>query len=74
MPSAAVQESKPTEDSHIKIPGTAPEAPKKAVVIQEIGKTIPNFDIVEDELTVTMTLNVEEDSSAKDIDLEFSET
>ncbi len=40
----------------------------------EMSKTIPNFDIVDEGQTVTMTLNVEEESSAKDIDLDFSET
>ena len=39
-----------------------------------MGKTIPNYDIKDDGETVTMTLNVEEESSAKDIDLDFSDT
>ena len=47
---------------------------KKAVVIEVIGKTIPNFDLVEDAQSLTMTFNVEEELSAKDIDLDISET
>ena len=43
-------------------------------MIEVIGKTIPNFDLVDNGATVTMTLNVEEESSAKDIDLDISET
>jgi len=39
-----------------------------------MGKTIPNYEMAEDGTTVTMTFNVEEESSAKDIDLDFSET
>ena len=39
-----------------------------------MGKTIPNYDIKDEGETVTMTLNVEEESSAKDIDLDFSDT
>jgi hypothetical protein len=39
-----------------------------------MGKTIPNYEMTEDGTTVTMTFNVEEESSAKDIDLDFSET
>lgn len=62
----------------IKIPGQS-QAPKeqkevKKIVIQEMGKTIPNYDIKDEGETVTMTLNVEEESSAKDIDLDFSDT
>lgn len=41
----------------------------------EIGKTIPNFELVEnDSQSFTMTFNVEEESSAKDIDVDISET
>jgi PIH1 CS-like domain len=40
----------------------------------EMSKTIPNFEITDEGQTVTMTLNVEEETSAKDIDLDFSET
>jgi hypothetical protein len=41
-----------------------------------MGKTIPNYELTqsEDGTTVTMVLNVEEELSAKDIDLDFSET
>ena len=39
-----------------------------------MGKTIPNYEIKDEGETVTMTLNVEEESSAKDIDLDFSDT
>ena len=41
-----------------------------------MGKTIPNYDMTqsEDGTTVTMTFNIEEKSSAKDIDLDFSDT
>ena len=41
-----------------------------------MGKTIPNYEMTqgEDGSTVTMTFNVEEESSAKDIDLHFSDT
>lgn len=39
-----------------------------------MGKTIPNYTLKDEGETVTMTLNVEEESSAKDIDLDFSET
>ena len=62
----------------IKIPGqpVKQEAPKKPIVIQEMGKTIPNYEMTqsEDGATVTMTFNVEEESTAKDIDLDFSDT
>jgi hypothetical protein len=39
-----------------------------------MGKTIPNYELKDEGETVTMTLNVEEESSAKDIDLDFSDT
>lgn len=39
-----------------------------------MGKTIPNYEIKDDGETVTMILNVEEESSAKEIDLDFSDT
>ena len=71
----------PEKQIDLKIPGQAPKfaqeaAPKKPIVIQEIGKTIPNYEMTqsEDGKTVIMTFNVEEESSAKDIDLDFSET
>lgn len=37
-----------------------------------MGKTIPNYEIKDEGETVTMTLNVEEENSAKEIDLDFS--
>ncbi len=39
-----------------------------------MGKTIPNYEIKDEGETVTMTLNVEEENSAKEIDLDFSQT
>lgn len=76
----AAQEKKdePALLESIKIPGliqaTKEQKEAKKIVIQEMGKTIPNYDIKDEGETVTMTLNVEEESSAKDIDLDFSET
>ena len=74
IPSAAKDE--PSNLGAIKIPGTLPSdsAPKKSVVIQEMSKTIPNFDLKDDGATVTMTFNVEEEQSAKDIELDISDT
>lgn len=43
-------------------------------MIQELSKTIPNYEMREDGTSVTMTFNVEEESSAKDIELDISET
>ena len=39
-----------------------------------MSKTIPNFDLKDDGATVTMTFNVEEEQSAKDIELDISDT
>jgi|LauGreDrversion4_2_1035121.scaffolds.fasta_scaffold34011_3 hypothetical protein len=39
-----------------------------------MSKTIPNFDLKDDGSTFTMTFNVEEESSAKDIELDISDT
>lgn len=44
------------------------------MIEEENGKTTPTFDLIDNGLTVTMTLNVENESSAKDIDLDISET
>jgi len=52
-----------------------PSAPaKKVVVIQEMSKTIPNFELRDEEGGFTMTFNVEEEASAKDIELDISGT
>jgi hypothetical protein len=47
---------------------------KPPVVIEELSKTIPNYEMKEEGGKVTMTFNVEEESSAKDIELDISET
>ena len=40
-----------------------------------MGKTIPNYEMSQGEgNTITITFNVEEEESAKNIDLDFSET
>jgi hypothetical protein len=50
LPSAKASESKKQDEVKgidIKIPGqpAKPEAPKKPIVIQEMGKTIPNYEM-----------------------------
>lgn len=44
------------------------------MIVEVVGKTIPNFTLQEEGQTLTMILNVEDEASAKDIDLDFSET
>jgi len=44
------------------------------MIIEVINKTIPNVEMIESEKDIVMTFNVEEELSAKDIDLDISET
>jgi len=44
------------------------------MIIEVINKTIPNVEIIESDSDVVMTFNVEEELSARDIDLDISET
>lgn len=39
-----------------------------------MSKTIPNFELKDEGATLTMTFNVEEEASAKDIELDISAT
>eukprot|EP00347_Sterkiella_histriomuscorum_P009421 403341278 len=64
--------------SSIKIPGAPSQSvieqgKKKPMIIEVIGKTIPNSTWEETESQVTIIFNVEEEISARDIDVDVSE-
>ena len=50
------------------------QAPKKPLIFEVIGKTIPNFEIKDLGHEISIVFNVEEEDSAKNIDLDVSET